>query len=102
MITQEKLAIFLKYGRDVDAWTRSGTIEEKRIMRDADWYEMYSLLPDILLLKTGKASEEYANRIKQSLPERVSDEEVLQQLIAGRQRIYGHQMLVRTDNASVA
>lgn len=81
MITQEKLAIFLKYGRDIDAWARSGTAQDKKIMSDADWYEMYSLLPDILLLKTGKASEEYANRIKQSLPERVSDEKVLQQLM---------------------
>lgn len=81
MITQEKLAIFLKYGRDVDAWTRSGTVQEKKMMNNADWYEMYSLLPDILLLKTGKATGENAQRIKQSLPGRVSDEKVLQQLM---------------------
>ncbi len=82
MITQEKLTIFLKYGRDVDAWARSATVQEKKIMSDADWYEMDSLLPDLLLLKTGKASEEYAERIQQSLPERVSDEKVLQQLMS--------------------
>jgi hypothetical protein len=81
MITSEKLAIFFKYGRDVDAWARSATAQEKKVMSDADWYEMYTLLPDLLLLKTGKASEEYAERIKQSLPERVSDEKVLQQLM---------------------
>jgi hypothetical protein len=81
MVTQEKIAIFLKYGRDIDAWARIGTAQEKGIMSDADWYEIYGLLPDILLLKTGKASEEYASRIKQTLPEKVSDEEVLQQLM---------------------
>lgn len=81
MVTEEKLAIFLKYDRDVDAWARSGTVQEKKVMSDADWHELYALLPDMLLLKTGNASAEYAERIKQSLPTRVFDEKVLHQLM---------------------
>ncbi|CAG0927888.1 hypothetical protein TFLX_00675 [Thermoflexales bacterium] len=50
-------------------------------MSDADWHELYALLPDMLLLKTGNASAEYAERIKQSLPTRVFDEKVLHQLM---------------------
>ena len=60
---------------DVDGWVRIGDEKEKKIMDDNDWFEIQELVQKITLLNRGLVSEEFAQRIKESLQELTDSED---------------------------
>lgn len=61
MITKEKIMIFRKYSGDTDAFARSGSNYEKKIVSDSDWSVMDNLFQDIEIIHNGVASERFKN-----------------------------------------
>ncbi len=75
MITMKKLEVYQKFGGDVDGLQLMGTPEEKRLMADGSWSEIYELMGEVFMLKRGLVSREYAERIRQSLETKAADSE---------------------------
>lgn len=72
-LTRQKIAIYQKYRGDVDIWARAGTREEKQVMADADWSEMWSLFQQVQNLEKGQLSDEFAARVRSRLQELAPD-----------------------------
>jgi len=68
MITKQKIDIYQKY-KDIDNFSRCGSIIERNILKDADWILIDSLIQDIHLLKnnlvSSKMKEEIESRINE-------------------------------------
>jgi len=80
MLTLKKIGLYRKYGGDIDAWTRFGTPNEHSLMTDTDWYRIGELVQMLTLVKSGKASPNYARTIRAEARQAVESEDVLHEL----------------------
>lgn len=78
MITKEKLALYRKYGGDIDAWARRPN--SKGLMKDDDWLLIESLVQDILLTHNGNASLEYIDKVHAKLKLLCDSDATIEQL----------------------
>ena len=78
MITLPKLKIFNRFGGDPDHWTRSATAAQKTQISDDDWGDIETAIQDIILLKRGLTSKEYADELRTRLEKKCPDARVLE------------------------
>ena len=80
MITKEKIGIYKKYHGDIDGWARMGSPSEQELMQDEDWYVIDDLLQDLALMKDGKTSEDYNQKLMQKLMDNCAGEDIVKEL----------------------
>ncbi len=80
MITSAHINIY-KFYRDGDYFVRMSSEEEKRIMTYKDWSMIDGFVQDLSLLKRGKASESFKEKLFHKLKENCENQEVINQLI---------------------
>lgn len=80
MITKEKVQIYKYFNGDIDGWARTGTKEQKAIMKDRDWLLIEELVQDMSLIKKGLASESYINVINEKLQANCDSNETIQEI----------------------
>jgi hypothetical protein len=78
IITKDKLALYKRFGGDIDAWARSQN--SKGLMNDDDWLLIESLVQDILLIHNGNASIEYTEKVNANLKVSCDSDETIRQL----------------------
>jgi hypothetical protein len=81
MITEEQLAVFLRYGGDIDGWVRVGTPAEKALMTDGDWAAIAELLQRLAVAKSGHAAESYQAETRRLVAAATMDEDVAKRLM---------------------
>ena len=59
MITEEKLAIYQRFGGDIDGWVRTATPLEKALMTDAEWADISEILLRLAVVRSGQAADGY-------------------------------------------
>jgi len=80
MITKEKVDIYNKYKCDIDGWARVGTISEKKVMNDHDWYDILNLIQRLNLIKKGNVADIFINDTEVMIVSQVTDEETRNKL----------------------
>jgi hypothetical protein len=80
MITQTKLKIFKRYNGDGDAWARVGKHSEKVAMSDDDWSLIENFIQDIILVKRGLTSPDYAEKLSIKLNEFCETVDVIEEI----------------------
>lgn len=82
MITKQKITIYLKY-QNIDYFTHSGNIKEKKILNGNDWGLIENLIQDIHLMKNNLVSSKMKEGIESRIKEYTEgDDEFAQKLLA--------------------
>ena len=74
MITLEKLKIYKKYDGDIDRWVRSHR-EDERVITDADWFLIDSLIQDTVLIENSTVSADFTLVLNKKLVQNLEGEE---------------------------
>ena len=72
MITKKILNIYKKYNGDIDSWVRFGSLEEKEIMSDDNWYQIDSLIQEVVIAHSN---------LTQKLKNLTEEKEVIDEII---------------------
>ena len=72
MITKKILKIYKKYNGDIDSWARFGSLEEKEIMSDDNWYQIDSLIQEVVIAHSN---------LTQKLKNLTEEKEVIDEII---------------------
>jgi len=80
MIKAEQLHIYNHYHGDIDMWTRTGKLSEKKLMTSDTWHLIDNLIQDIAIARNGLASEKFISNLKNRLSENCDNEETIKQL----------------------
>lgn len=59
MITRAKIAIYEKFGGDIDGRARSGTARDHELITDDEWYLINNLVQRLTVIENGLASTEF-------------------------------------------
>ena len=81
MLTVTKIRVYQKYGGDIDGFARAKNPNDYSLVTDDEWLLIDSLAQKLFLVKNGKASPEYAERISDEVRRNVEDEETLSELM---------------------
>lgn len=81
MLTLAKIRMYRKYGGDIDGMARAKSQDDFSHVADEEWFLIDSLVQKLSLVKNGKASPEYANRITAEAHQCVEGEEALNELM---------------------
>ncbi|NVO84784.1 hypothetical protein [Hymenobacter terrestris] len=77
MITKQKFLIYKKYKGDLDLWIRDRRKKDISIIDDGDWQVISELLSDILLIENNLVSDDFRNKVIQSIKSNSESEEVM-------------------------
>ena len=80
MVTEEKIKIFKRYDGNIDSWAKSGSIKEKLVMTDDDWYTIDAFIQDLFIVKKGLASIEFKDTLNVKLRLNCNGENTINQL----------------------
>jgi hypothetical protein len=80
VITLEKLKLYKAYKGDVDLFGRSGSVREKELMPDCDWYLIERLLGDATVLNRNLGSDHRNTEAEQRLESSCENEEAVKYL----------------------
>lgn len=80
-ITHPMLDIYCEFAGDIDGYARAGRSAQRQIINDAQWMAISTLLQDLFLLVSGKATLEYAQRLRTQLSEAAADASVESRLM---------------------
>jgi len=78
MITINKIRIYNRFNGDVEGWARVGTIEEKSIMNDNDWFLIEQFIQGIEVVNKGLASDTFKELLIERLKESCDSDETIQ------------------------
>ena len=81
MLTLAKIRVYRKYGGDIDGYARAKNPHDCPLVTDEEWFLIDSLVQKLMLVKNGKTSPEYANRISAEVYQCVEGEEALNELM---------------------
>jgi hypothetical protein len=81
MLTVEKIRVYRKYGGDMDGLARADKPDDASLITDEEWFLIDSLVQKLFLMKTGKASQAYAERISVEVHQCAESEEVIRELM---------------------
>jgi hypothetical protein len=81
MLTVEKIRVYRKYGGDMDGLARAKKPDDSSLITNEEWFLIDSLVQKLFLIKSGKASQAYAERISVEVRQRVENEEVIRELM---------------------
>lgn len=80
MITLDKIAVYKRYGGDIDGLARVGTAQEKQIISDADWFDIEALLQFYAFKKKGLLGDDYRCAMEIKFGETLADAVVAAEL----------------------
>jgi hypothetical protein len=80
MITLDKLAIYKRYSGDIDGLARVGTVQEKQIITDNDWFIIDEVLQYFAFKKKGLIGDDYNSKMQSKIDQNISDQEVADEL----------------------
>lgn len=81
MITLTKIRVYRKYGGDIDGFARGKNQKDCALITDDEWFLIDSLTQKLFLVKSGKASPEYAKRILVEVRQNVEGDEAINELM---------------------
>jgi hypothetical protein len=81
MLTLAKIRVYRKYGGDIDGFARAKNQNDYTVITDDEWFLIDSLVQKLFLVKNGKASPEYAERISVEVHQNVEGEEAINELM---------------------
>jgi len=81
MLTIAKIRVYKKYGGDIDGFARAKNSNDYSLITDDEWFLIDSLIQKLFLVKSGKASPEYAKRISEEVRQNVEGEEIINELM---------------------
>ena len=81
MLTLAKIRVYRKYGGDIDGLARANNPDDCSLVTDEEWFLIDSLVQKLFLIKNGKASPDYAERISVEMRQIVEGEEVINELM---------------------
>jgi hypothetical protein len=76
VLTLDKLRTYEAYAGDLDGWARSKGAARGEPMDDEDWYLLDELLLGLTSVASGRASESFANHLRQRIAASTADESV--------------------------
>ena len=68
MITKEKIEIYKYYDGDVDKFFHASRLHKKKMSED-DFFLITRLIQDIIIIKNGLASNEFREKVENSIQE---------------------------------
>ncbi len=77
MITENKLKVYFKYKGEIDLWVRVGSVKEKKILTDEDWFKINSLVQDLLLVHRKLTSAIFNKSLEEKLTNLCDKEETI-------------------------
>jgi hypothetical protein len=80
MITLTKLKLYKSYRGDVDLFGRASSPDDRKILNDADFYLIESLLQHATVIDRKLGSETRADEAKKRLHESCEDGEVIKEI----------------------
>jgi hypothetical protein len=81
MITLDKLAVYRKYGGDVDAWQRAGS-PSCDVISGEEWSAITNLLQELTMYKRNLVSKGYGDQICERLSQWTADRATAEELMA--------------------
>ena len=81
MLTLAKICVYQKYGGDMDGFARTKNQDDHSLITDDEWFLIDSLVQKLFLVKNGKASSEYAERILAEVRQCVEEANVIAELM---------------------
>jgi hypothetical protein len=87
LLTAPKLAVYQRYGGDIDLWVRNGRKESEIEMNDDDWFLIAELLQGLRIVNIGKASPAFQASIEKQVVDSTLDDQsrrILHQLATSR------------------
>lgn len=82
MLTVEKLAVYDKFGGDIDGWARAASAEDRAALSDADWQLIDELLLGLAVAADGLASAAFSREIERRAAAATADEAAHAALLA--------------------
>jgi len=80
MIDVHKLKIYKKYDGDIDMWAMQKGEQNK--MSDSDWGLIDNFLQDLVIIKSGHASTDFAAKFHERLKENFDSQDTIDFLIS--------------------
>jgi len=81
MLTVAKVRVYRKYRGDMDGLARTKKLDDSSLITNEEWFLIDSLVQKFFLIKSGKASQAYAERISVEVHQCVESEEVIRELM---------------------
>lgn len=74
VLTVKKLAVYDRFGGDIDGWARASSAEDKAALSDGDWHLIDALLQGLALAAGGLASAAFSQEIERKAAASTADE----------------------------
>ena len=75
MLTLDKLAVYRRFGGDIDAWARSSKPGDPSAMTDGDWFLIDELRQALAMVASGLAAPEFSASVEGRLVACTADEQ---------------------------
>ncbi|PXV69010.1 hypothetical protein CLV62_101277 [Dysgonomonas alginatilytica] len=82
LITEQQVAIYLKYAKDIDGFARVGTPEDRATLSVEQWYTIDNLAHDIFLIKRKLVSASTKDSIEKRIKDKLKDQAAMDLLFS--------------------
>jgi hypothetical protein len=80
MITGNKIRIYKSFKGDIDSWVRMGSKQQLATMDDHDWALIDSLIQGLIIVKSGRASDDFRSSLMERIRENCDNSDTAAQL----------------------